>query len=147
MANKHVKRCSCINETRRRQTALGSSAGGRRGRGNSEAPPPAGSLPRGSQPPDGGFSPLPEAPGTWLLRTETLLLLSLINKSSNGRAGVGGGAARRIPVYVLRPQISQLEIPQLIIHITNAALKEFTKVSFNLTGLWHLEKLRAWGKQ
>ena len=35
MANKHMKRCSCVNETRRHQTALGSSAGRRRGSGNS----------------------------------------------------------------------------------------------------------------
>ena len=73
MANKHVKRCSCINETRRGQTALGSPAGGRRGRGNSAAPPPAGSPPGAlsrltgaSRPslrlPAVGFSVLPRLP-------------------------------------------------------------------------------------
>ena len=35
MANKHMKRCSCVNKTWRRQTALGSSMGRRRGSGNS----------------------------------------------------------------------------------------------------------------
>lgn len=74
MANEHMKRCSCVNETRRLQTALGSPAGGRRGSGSSAVLPSrwlcaAGALsrwPRASHPSLRlralGFSILPRLP-------------------------------------------------------------------------------------